>query len=156
MTSRHSPAQNSLGIPTTKHDTMKTTKDGKLKLSKDERQIGNFIFKREAEFIKICDINSQMTHRVSKQLNIGRMLDMALKDRQDNWLGNYAAMTWMYSNIVTDEQFFLDIDKACVGCVNRHKEFYGISEDITPEADKEILDEAREVYEAIEELKKEE
>ena len=53
-------------------------------------------------------------------------------------------------------QFFLDIDKACVACVNRHKEFYGIKEDITPEQDKEILEESKEVYEAIEELKKEE
>lgn len=134
---------------------MKTTKDGKLKLSKDERRIGNFIYKNEPEYIKICDINSQMTHRVAKHLNIGRMLEMALKEKQDNYLANYAAMTWLYSNIVTDEQFFLDIDKACVACVNRHKEFYGIKEDITPEQDKEILEESKEVYEAIEELKKE-
>lgn len=135
---------------------MKTTKDGKLKLSKDERQIGNFVYKNEPEYIKICDINSQMTHRVAKHLNIGRMLEMALKEKQDNYLANYAAMTWLYSNIVTDEQFFLDIDKACVACVNRHKEFYGIKEDITPEQDKEILEESKEVYDAIEELKKEE
>ena len=135
---------------------MKTTKDGKLKLSKDERQIGNFIYKNEPEHIKICDINSQMTHRVAKHLNIGRMLEMALKEKHDNYLANYAAMTWLYSSIVTDEQFFLDIDKACVDCVNRHKEFYGIKEDITPEQDKEILEESKEVYDAIEELKKEE
>lgn len=135
---------------------MKVGKDGKLKLSKDERQIGNFIWKNEAEHIKICDINSAMTHRVAKHLNIGRMLEMALKEKKDQYLANYAAMTWLFSNIVTDEQFFLDIDKACVDCVNRHKEFYGIKEDITSEQDKEILEEARETYEAIEELKKEE
>ena len=135
---------------------MKTTKDGKLKLSKDERQIGNFIYKNEPEYIKICDINSQMTHRVAKHLNIGRMLEMALKEKRNEWLHNYAAMVWNFSNIVTDEQFFLDIDKACVACVNRHKEFYGIKEDITPEQDKEILEESKDVYEAIEELKKEE
>jgi hypothetical protein len=135
---------------------MKVGKDGKLKLSKDERQIGNFIWKNEPEHIKICDINSQMTHRVSKSLNIGRMLEMALKEKKEQYLANYAAMTWLFSNIVTDEQFFLDIDKACVDCVNRHKEFYGITEDITSERDKEILQEAQETYEAIEELKKEE
>ena len=135
---------------------MKVGKDGKLKLSKDERQIGNFIWKNEPEHIKICDINSQMTHRVSKSLNIGRMLEMALKEKKEQYLANYAAMTWLFSNIVTDEQFFLDIDKACVDCVNRHKEFYGITEDITPERDKEILQEAQETYEAIEELKNEE
>ena len=135
---------------------MKAGKDGKLKLDKNERQIGNFVFKNEDEHIKICDINSQITHRVAKHLNIGRMLEMALKDKQDNWLGNYAAMLWLFSNIVTDEQFFHDIDKACVDCVNRHKEFYGIKEDITPEQDKEIIDEVKATTEAIEELKKEE
>lgn len=135
---------------------MKVGKDGKLKLSKDERQIGNFVYKNEPEHIKICDINSQMTHRVAKHLNIGRMLEMALKEKRDNWLANYAAMTWLFSNIVTDEQFFLDIDKACVDCVNRHKDFYGIKDDITTEQDAEILQEAKETYEAIEELKKEE
>lgn len=135
---------------------MKVTKDGKLKLSKDERQIGNFIYKNEPEYIKICDVNSQMTHRVAKHLNISRMLEKALKERQDNWLSNYAAMTWFYSNIVTDEQFFVDINKACVFCVNRHKDFYGIKEDIPTEEDAEILQESKEVYEAIEEMKKEE
>ena len=135
---------------------MKVGKDGKMKLSKDERQIGNFIYKNEADHIKICDINSQMTHRVAKHLNIGRMLEMALKERKDNWLENYASMLWLFSNIVTDEQFFLDIDKACVDCVNRHKDFYGIKDDITTEQDAEILQEAKETYEAIEELKKEE
>ena len=135
---------------------MRVGKDGKLKLSKDERQIGSFVYKNEAEHIKICDINSQMTHGVAKGLNIGRMLEMVLKERKDQYLGNYAAMVWNFSNIVTDEQFFLDIDKACVDCVNRHKEFYGIKEDITIEEDAEILQEAKETYEAIEELKKEE
>ena len=135
---------------------MRTTKDGKLKLSKDERQVGNFVYKNEAEYIKICDINSQMTHRVGKHLNIGRFLEMGLKEKRNEWLHNYAAMVWNFSNIVTDEQFFLDIDKACVDCVNRHKEFYGIKDDITTEQDAEILQEAKETYEAIEELKKEE
>lgn len=134
---------------------MKTTKEGRLKLAKGERQIGSFIFKNEPGYIKISDINSAMTHRVSKHLNIGRLLEMALKERSDNYLANYASMTWLYSNIVTDEQFFMDINKACVDCVERHKEFYGIKDDITPETDKEILDEVQGAQEAIRELDKE-
>lgn len=135
---------------------MKVSKDGTLKLAKNERQIGNFVYKNEEHYIKICDINSQMTHRVVKTLNIARMIEVALKENNIAWLSNYAAMTWLYSNIITDEQFFLDIDRACVACVNRHKDFYGITEDVTPEQDKEILDEAKGIYEAVEELKKEE
>lgn len=135
---------------------MKVGKDGKLKLSKGERQIGNFVIKSEAEHIKIFDINSQITHRVSKFLNIGRMLEMAFEERENKFLENYIVLVWVFSNITPDPQFIKDIDKACTDCVNRHKDFYGIKEDITPEEDKEILDEDKETYETIEELKKEE
>lgn len=135
---------------------MRVSKDGILKLSKDERQYGNFVFKNEQEYVKICDINSNLTHRVSKSLNIGQMLSIALKEKRTNWLENYASLVWMFSNIVTDEQFFLDIDKVCGDCINRHPELYGINKEITEQEDAEILQEAKEVYEAIEELKKEE
>lgn len=134
---------------------MKVGKDGKLKLTKGERQIGNFIFKKEDNHIKITDINSNLSHRVAKAMNIGIMLEMGLKNKHDEWLHNYAAMLWNFSTIVTDEQFFLDIDKACTDCAYRHKEFYGIKEDISIEEDKEILKESEEVYNAVEELKKE-
>jgi PhoPQ-activated pathogenicity-related protein len=134
---------------------MKVTKDGKLKLAKNEKQIGSFVFKSEEHHVKITDINSNLSHRVSTSLNIGRMIEAALKDNMENWLHNYAAMVWNFSNIVTDEQFFLDIDKACVDCVNRHKEFYGIDEDITAEKDQEIIEEAKDVYDAIGDFKNE-
>jgi hypothetical protein len=134
---------------------MRISKDGKLKLSKDERQYGNFVFKNEVEYVKICDINSNLTHRVSKSLNIGQMMAIALKEKQTIWLENYAALVWTFSNIVTDEQFFLDIDRVCGECINRHPELYGIEPNISAEEDAKILQESKEVHEAIEELKKE-
>lgn len=135
---------------------MKVGKDGKMKLARNERQIGNFVFKNEEEYIKICDINSQMTHRMSKTVLLGQQLEIALKQKADNYLHNYASLLFLFSNVVTDEQFFVDINKVCVDCVNRHKDFYGIEDDLTAEQDNEILEEARHVYEAIEDLKKEE
>ena len=135
---------------------MKVGKDGKMKLARNERQIGNFVFKNEEEYIKICDISSQMTHRMSKTVLLGQQLEMAIRQKADNYLHNYASLLFLFSNVVTDEQFFVDINKVCVDCVNRHKGFYGIEEDLTAEQDNEILEEAREVYEAIEEMKKEE
>ena len=135
---------------------MRVSKDGKLKLSKDERQVGNFVVKNEELHFKICDINSNITHRVSKMLNIGRYLEEAWKRKESTFLENYACLVWVFSNVVTDPQFFLDIDKACRDCINRHKDLYGIKEDLTDEEDKEILDEAKGVYEDIEKLKEEE
>lgn len=136
---------------------MKVGKDGRLKLSKDERQVGNFIWKDEPDHIKICDINSQVTHRISKSLNIGRMMEIAFKDKeQKKGLENYATMLWNFSNMVPDVEFMKDIDAACLACVNRNKEFFGITEDISAESDAEILQEQREIAEALEELKEKE
>ena len=132
---------------------MKVGKDGKLKLSKNERQYGNFIVKNEEEFVKITDINGNLSHRVSKHLNMGKMLEIGIKEKHIEWLHNYAALVWGFSNVVTDDKFFLDIDKACADCINRHPEIYGIKKDIAQEEDSEILKEAEEVYNAIEELK---
>jgi DNA-binding cell septation regulator SpoVG len=134
---------------------MKVSKDGKMKLAKNERQIGNFILKNEEHYIKIQDINSQITHRVSKLLNIGRFLEMAYKERSNENIHAYIAMMWNFSSIIPDVDFVRGINEACVACVNRHKEFYGIEEDISTEEDSEILREAEEVYNEIEELKKE-
>ena len=134
---------------------MKVGKDGKLKLSKDEKQFGNFIIKNEAEHVKITDINGNMSHRLSKHLNMGQMLAIAIKDKQTTWIENYSALVWFFSNIVTDEQFFLDINKACEDCVMRHPEIYGIKETLSEDEDKAILDEVKGTEEAIEELKKE-
>ena len=131
-------------------------KDGKLKLSKDERQVGNYVVKNEEHHFKICDINSNMTHRVSKLMNIGQYLEEAWKRKEDVFLENYCCLVWVFSSIVADPQFFLDIDKACRDCINRHKDLYGIKEDISDEEDNEILEESRGVYEDIEKLKTEE
>ena len=136
---------------------MKTTKDGKLKLSKDERQIGSFIYKKEAEHIKITDINGGVTHRISrKMLMSGRLLDIQLSNKETTFLHNYATMVYNFSGILPDEEFMVAVNNACIACINRHKEFYGIKEDILSQEDEKILQEAKETIEALEELNKEE
>ena len=134
---------------------MKAGKDGKLKLSKNERQYGNFVFKNEERYVKICDINGNMTHRISKDLNMGRMIEIAMRDRQDVWLENYATLVWVFSNVVTDEQFFIDIDAVCRECMLRHPEIYGIDTDIDAEKDAEILEDTRKASEELEKLSEE-
>lgn len=134
---------------------MRVGKDGKLKLSKNERQVGNFVVKNEEYHFKICDINSNMTHRVSKLLNIGKYLEEAWNRKESTFLENYAALVWVFTNTVSDEQFFTDIDNACRSCIMRHKELYGIKEDISEIEDNSVLEESREVYNEIEKLKEE-
>lgn len=135
---------------------MRVGKDGKLKLSKDERQVGNFVIKNEETHMKICDINGNMTHRVSKMFNIGKYLEEAWNRKETTFLENYAALVWVFSNTVSDAQFFDDIDNACRSCIMRHKDLYGIKEDISEIEDNSILEESRKVYNEIEKLKEEE
>ena len=37
---------------------------------------------RKAEYVKITDINGNMSHRLSKNLNMGQMLAIAIKDNR--------------------------------------------------------------------------
>ena len=132
---------------------MKVSKDGTIKLAKNERQFGNFILKNEEFYMKVTDIQSQMSHRVSKLLNIGRFLEMGYKEKSNENIHVYMALLWMFSNVIPDVEFAKDINNACIACINRHKDFYGIKEDISTEEDAEILREAKETYDAVEKLK---
>lgn len=132
---------------------MKVSKDGTIKLAKNERQFGNFILKNEECYMKVTDIQSQISHRVSKLLNIGRFLEMGYKEKSNENIHVYMALLWMFSNVIPDVKFTKDINNACIACINRPKDFYGIKEDISTEEDAEILREAKETYDAVEKLK---
>ena len=132
---------------------MKVSKDGKITLAKNERQFGNFILKNEEFYMKVIDIQSQISHRVSKLLNIGRFLEIAYKEKANENIHTYMALLWIFSNVIPDVEFAKDINNACIACINRHKDFYGIKEDISTEEDAEILREAKETYDAVEKLK---
>lgn len=134
---------------------MKEKKVKKRRLSKGEIQLGGFLIKNEEAYIKISDASGYMSHRVSKFLHIGKMLEMALEKKQTKSLEDYCALVWITSNVLPDAQFFLDVDKACVDCLNRHKDYYGIKEDISEGEDRQILVEQKEMLEDIEKLKEE-
>lgn len=134
---------------------MKTTKDGKIKLSKGERRVGNFVYKKETNHIKVMDINDTFSVRLSNQtLMSGRLLDIQLQHKEDVFLGNYAAMLYNLCGLLPDEEFMVTMQEAAIACVNRHKEMYGIKEDLSVKEDAEILEDARKTQEAIEELDK--
>lgn len=136
---------------------MKTNKDGKIKLEPGEYRSGNFVYKREGTHVKIIDINSQMSHRMACHLNVARLLNEALTLKSDNFLHEYASMLWLFSNVVPDRDFMREINDACVACINRDKELYGIKEDISKSEDDRILQDVKETMvelEKMEELEK--
>lgn len=113
-------------------------------------QVGNFIYINEDNHVTIMDINSLVVHKVSKELNIGRLLTLALEQKNEQFLRWYAAILWQFSNCIMDSQFLQDFTSVWLDCVNRNKEFYGIKEDITKEEDDKILNEERELRETLE------
>ena len=84
------------------------------------------------------------------------MLMSVIDDGGEAFLGNYAAV--MYNTIccVPDVEFLTDLQGAVRDCLNRHKDLYGLKDDITEEEDAKILREEVELAEAEQEARKEE
>lgn len=130
------------------------TKDGKIiRLDANERRVGNFIYRMGENHVKVLDIGSMMTHRVCRRLNVGRLLESALDGKNDGFLAGYATMMWQMSCVMPDIEFMKDINAACAACVDRHKDFYGVKENVTKEEDDKILNEEREMHDVVEKLR---
>lgn len=131
-------------------------KKGKVKLEKGDRRVGNFVYSREKAHVKLQDIGGLFSFRVGEQLLAGQMLMSVLDDGGENFLGNYAAV--MYNTIccVPDVEFLTALQGAVRDCLNRHKDLYGLKDDLTEEEDAKILREEVELAEAEAEARKEE
>lgn len=129
--------------------------NGKIKLDKRDIRVGNFVYTMEPEHIKVQDISLTITHRIHRGIAKAQLIEMMLEDpkKYQNELHNYA--TIMYNLLCTapDATFYEDISKAVLDCVNRHKDVYGIKDNITPEENAQILQEERELHEAVEDIK---
>lgn len=134
----------------------------KFKISKDDLRIGNFVFHEEKGHIKVSDLNGNVTHRISTWIAKGQVLKAAmdgLKDGDSNmerYLENYAVVTFNFLSAVPDADLHKEVLESTIACINRHKDVYGIKDDITPEEDAKILDEEKNLEKALEEARKEE
>jgi len=131
-------------------------KKGKLKLERGDRRVGNFVYSREREHCKLQDIGGLFSFRVSDALMAGQMIHSVMDDGGEVFLGNYAAVMYNVICCVPDVEFLTDLQGAVRDCLNRHKDLYGLKDDLTDEEDAKILQEERELAEAEEEVRKEE
>lgn len=129
--------------------------NGKVKLDKRDIRVGNFVYTKEPDHIKVQDISLTITHRINRHIAKGQLLEMMLEDskKYENDLRNYAVLMYNLLCTVPDASFYEDINTAVLSCINRHKDVYGIKEDITPDEDAKILQEERELHEAVEDIK---
>jgi hypothetical protein len=132
-------------------------KKNKVKLQRGDVRIGNFVYHAENEHYKVQDINGVFSLRLYGQMPAAMMMRAGLLNAQENeaFLHSYAAVMYNVLSCVPDEEFMKAINEAAIACVNRHKEFYGIKEDVTPEEDAKIVQEEKELEEAVDEARKE-
>jgi len=141
---------------------MKITKKGRVKLERGDIQVGNFIIHTEKNHFKVQDINEVFSLRVAGMIPVGQMIKACVANIEggdnncEKFIHDYASVMYNVLCAAPDVDFLKDVNEAAVGCVNRHKEMYGIKEDITFEEDNEIVKEEQALAEAMEEVKKEE
>jgi len=132
---------------------MKTSK-GKVKLERGDVRVGNFVIHTENEHYKIQDINSVFSVRASIITPIGQLIKAALEnlkggdENSERFLHDYCAVFYNVLSVAPDYEFLGAIQKASVDCLNRHKDMYGIKDDISKEEDDRILKEEVELAEA--------
>ncbi|MFA6718629.1 MAG: hypothetical protein WCS15_06085 [Prevotella sp.] len=128
-------------------------KNGKLKLSKNDRRVGNFVFTEEDNFIKIQDINGIVSHRISRKIVKGQFLEALLKESAEGTKLNYCTVMFNILGVIPDMQFYDEVIKSCNSCVERHKEMYGVKSDIDKAEDDSILKEEKELNDFTDEIK---
>ena len=140
---------------------MKVSKKGRLKIERRDYRQGNFVFTKEESHIKVQDINSTVSFRINTNVVAGRMLGIMIDNAKDGdknssqYLENYVVMMYNLLCSVHDVELMQAVMDATIACINRHKEVYGIKEDISKEEDDGILEDVKGVAEAEEELRKE-
>ena len=129
--------------------------NGKIKLDKRDTRVGNFVYTLEPDHIKVQDISLTITHRINRHIAKGQLLEMMLEDpkKYGNDLHNYATLMYNLLCTVPDATLYEDMNTAVLACINRHKDVYGIKENIGKAEDDKILQEERELHEAVEEIK---
>lgn len=132
---------------------MKTDKKGRIILQKGDYRTGNFIFHEENDFIKVMAVSGIVSWRITVDSAIGQMLLIAIKEHHDNWLKTYAAMNFSQLMVVPSVDYFEKHAKLVNYQSNAHPEFYGKSaEPVGKEEDDRILEEEKELHEAVEEV----
>lgn len=137
---------------------MKTYKDGKLKLSKSEKRIGNFVIKKEEIHMKVFDINQIFTHRALRTTAVGKFLEQCYDgladEKTSRGLSNYIAVLFSVFSTVPDLEFLETVYKASEDCMKRHPEIYGVpTGDVSDKEQEEIVEDEKSLLQFEDEVK---
>lgn len=139
---------------------MKVSNKNKIKLEKGEMRVGNFFIRDEGEneHIRVTDLNSCFTIRVLKRMPLGiwleNMIDLSRTDvKGGETLKTWAAVMWSLLAVVPDDEFIAEIVKSTNDAIHRHPEWYGYNPTDDDTANKEAINELKEINEFEENLR---
>lgn len=138
---------------------MKLTKEGKVRLERGEIRIGNFFIRDEGEDkpIKVVDLNSCFSIRVSKRMPLGIWLENIMKmgDAGHETLKAWIGTMWSVLSVAPDQDYIADLVKAADGNFGRHPDWYGgKKEGATEEEDAAAIEEVKGMKEFEEDVAK--
>ena len=138
---------------------MKVTKNGKVKLEGGEVRFGNFFVKDEVdnERIRVIDLNSCFSVRISKRMPLGIWMDNILKmgEKGEETIKTWIGAMWTVLSMAPDQEFVEDLIKAADANLKRHPDWYGgSSEETTEKDDADALEEVKNLSEFEEDIRK--
>jgi len=127
---------------------MKVTKNGKVKLESGEVRFGNFFVKDEADngHIRVVDLNSCFSVRISKRMPLGIWMDNILKmgEKGEETIKTWIGAMWSVLSMAPDQEYVEALIKAADANLNRHPDWYGgKAGGATEDDDAEALEEVK-------------
>jgi len=125
---------------------MKITKQGTIKLNKNDLRTGNFVWSKEKSHIVVQDINTLFKLRISKNIAVGQLMEIAIDEKNTDWLHTYSAVIFQVLCTIPNKKYFEDILIVSNKCIDENKHLYYKE----GETDDEALQRVKEVQEAVE------
>ena len=140
---------------------MKQGKDGKIKLERGEKRIGNFFVKDECKddwnaHIRITDLSGSISHRVWKRMPVGIWLTNLLSKGDEQSLASiktYVAFMWSAFAVVPDNEFVEAVMAATKANFEAHPEWYGAKRKEDEGEDEKAVQDVKDMKEFEEDIK---
>ncbi len=104
---------------------MKTDRKGRIRLQRGDYRVGNFVFHTESNHIKVTATSGMASWRVSLDSSAGMLVANGIREKEDRWLGIYAASVFSQLLVVPDPGFFAKHAELVNAQTAAHPEFYG-------------------------------
>lgn len=104
---------------------MKTTRKGQIRLQRGDYRVGNFVFHLEGNHVKVTATSGIASWRISLDTSVGMLVTNGIIEKQDRWLGLYAASVFSQLMVVPDSGFFTRHAELVNAQTEAHPEFYG-------------------------------